>query len=205
MKKIIGVVGVLILVAIAYYAYSPAPKEVVVEKPDVPIAVVTDPLTGVYTNSVYGYTVRYPTGYTVDAKYKYQAMGPGKDILGTKFTIPASMATGTNLSRDTYISIENIKTGKTCLAETFLDNVAATSTIVDNGVIYFVVLNSGAGAGNRYEETVYARQTAKACIGIRYFVHYSVFENYPAGSVKEFDRQALLNEFYSIRKSVVLK
>lgn len=209
MKNTIGVVVVLGLLVVGYYIYNNQKPTVVVVTPPVvivpPVIVTPDPLTQNYTNSVYGYSMRYPAGYTVDEKYKYAAMGPSKTIVGTKFTIPASAATGTNLSRDTYISVEQIKTSKACTGSLFLGNVMATSTRVDNGITYSVAISSDAGAGNRYEETVYATPLGNSCMGIRYFVHYTVFENYPAGSIERFDAQALLDQFFAIRKTITAK
>jgi hypothetical protein len=210
MKKINWVITsivVILLILAGYYIYNNRATDLAVTPPVVtpPVVVTPDPTTKNYTNSTYGYSLNYPLMYTVDENYKYQALGPTKTIVGTKFTIPASMATGTNLSRDTYISVEQLPLTKTCNASMFLGNVMSTTTQVDSGIAYSVAISSGAGAGNRYEETVYAAATAKSCMGVRYFVHYTVLENYPVGAVKQFDRQMLLDQFYAIRRSVVVK
>ena len=39
---------------------------------------------------------------------------------------------------------------------------------------------------------------------VRYFIHSSNIGNYPEGAVREFDRQALLNQFDQIRRSLIL-
>ena len=64
--------------------------------------------------------------------------------------------------------------------------------------------STGAAAGNRYEETVYTLPGTNPCIAVRYFIHYGVFQNYPAGTVREFDQQALLASFDAIRHTLVI-
>ena len=173
-------------------------------------------LAYVYSNSVDGFSIRLPgtassTSYTVDGSYRYQELGPGKDIPGIKFTIPASVATGTNLAADSYLSVEEIPKSESpaggCTATPFLDQqggTSATQTITDGNTTYSFASSTGAGAGNRYEETVYAVPGTNPCIAVRYLIHYGVIENYPAGLVHEFDKQALLAEFDAIRRTLVV-
>lgn len=152
-----------------------------------------------------GYSVRYPAGYAIDASYVYQALGPGKDILGTKFTIPESMATGTNLAADTYVSIEKLPKATSCTADKFLDTqIGTTTTSADNGTTYSLAKGGGAGAGNLYAEYVYAIPGTSPCLAVRYFIHSGQIGNYPPGTVKVFDQSALLSEFDGIRRSLVL-
>ena len=177
-----------------------------------------------YANGSEGFSIRlpgiatssspeHPDSYTVDETSAYQEFGPGKDISGIKFTIPASVATGTNLSADSYVSVEEIPKTQDCTASLFLDQpgtflgqsrALAAQTITDGGTTYSVASSTGAGAGNRYEETVYAIPGTNPCVAVRYFVHYGVIENYPPGMVSEFDKQALLAEFDRIRRTLVV-
>ena len=171
------------------------------------IEVVPDPgnLPLTYVNGTEGFSLRYPTGYTVDEAYQYQELGPGKDIGGVKFTIPASLAAGTNLSSDSYVSVEEIPSATACSASLFLDSAGTTtSTVTDNGTTYSMGTNTGAGAGNRYAETVYAIPGTNPCIAVRYYVHYGVIDNYPAGSVKQFDQAALTAQFDAIRRTLTI-
>lgn len=159
------------------------------------------------------FTIVPPTSFTPDISYKYQALGPGKDIYGIKFTIPASIAKGTNLSNDSYVSVEQLPLvqsgGSLCSATPFLNSGSATKPHVvnENGISYSVASSSDAGAGNRYDETVYAviaPNSAKQCIAVRYFVHYGVFENYPEGTITRFDEGALIKLFDQVRSTLVL-
>ena len=168
-------------------------------------------LNSVYQNGTIGYTLRYPEEFIVDEAYTYQALGPGRDILGTKLTIPANTATGTNLSPDSYISIESFTastsaTSTECAADIFLADTHAKAHIVtDKGIVYSVATSSDAGAGNRYDEKVYALPGTEPCVAVRYFVHYSAIENYGTSTVREFDEQALLNMFDLIRRTLIRK
>jgi membrane-bound inhibitor of C-type lysozyme len=161
-------------------------------------------LAQVYANSGDGFSVRLPSGYTSDASYRYQELGPGKDIAGVKFTIPARIATNTNLAADTYVSVEEIPKSTNCSANLFLEGGASAHTVVEGDTTYSVASTTGAGAGNRYEETVFALPGTNPCMAVRYFIHYGVFENYPVGAIQEFDDQALQGEFDAIRRTLVI-
>jgi membrane-bound inhibitor of C-type lysozyme len=169
------------------------------------IKIAPDPggLPEVYESGSNGFSIRYPEGYTVDEAYVYQARGPGKDIHGVKFTIPSSVATGTNLAEDTYLSVEEIPDVPACSANLFLDVHSEVSTVTEGDTTYEVASTTDAAAGNRYEEAVYAIPGSNPCMAVRYSVHYGVLENYPPGLVHGFDRQQLLSGFNAIRSTLV--
>jgi hypothetical protein len=155
-----------------------------------------------------GISLRYPAGYTVNNGYKYQELGPGKDIKGTAFTIPSTVAAGTNLGTDTYFSVEARPDTPDCRADLFLDagTLGAKAAIMqDNETTYSVATSTGAGAGNRYEETVYAIPGTNPCLAARYFIHYGVLENYPTGAVKAFDHDSLIKQFDAIRRTITIQ
>ncbi|MDB5225171.1 MAG: hypothetical protein JWL87_123 [Candidatus Adlerbacteria bacterium] len=159
-----------------------------------------------YDNSAYGFSLLYPEGYSVVEPYAYQALGPGRDIAGVKFVVPAEMATGTNLSPDSGISIEFLPGAvNSCSAEIYMSNPTYEGFVDENGKRFSVARGGGAGAGNRYEERVYATPIEGGCVGVRYFIHSTTVENYPEGTVREFDRAALVSQLDAIRKSLVLK
>jgi len=86
------------------------------------IILAKDPggLPKVYLDNTTGFSIRYPADYSVNSSYKYQALGLGNDINGVKFTIPASLVTGTNLSsNDTGVSVEVIPQLKTARPTSF--------------------------------------------------------------------------------------
>lgn len=170
------------------------------------LAVAKDPggLPLIYKNDTKGFSIRYPNDFTLDEKYLYQALGPGKDIGGVRFIIPQSLSKGTNLGSDSYVSVEQIPRTQICTAEKFTYQGVKSKQVVDNGQIYSYASSTDAGLGNRYEESIYAIPGTNPCVAIRYFVHYSVFENYPVGMVREFDRQSILKQFDKIRRTLIL-
>jgi len=167
-------------------------------------------LPQVYLDEVERFTLRYPAGYTSDTTYAYQNLsldrGPDSGILGVTFTIPDSLATGTNLSRDSYLSVEYLAGIQNCVASDFLPESADVENVVvtDGDFTYSVAALNDAGVGNRYEEKVYAISGTNPCLAVRYYIHYSAIENYDPGAVTEFDKVALLAEFDSIRRSITL-
>ena len=160
----------------------------------------------VFVSPSLGFSIKYPPGYTATTSYSYQALGPGKSINGVKFTIDPTIATGTNLASDSYVSVEQLPVDAVnCTASLFLgDQVGATSTVTDNGVTYSVASGNDAGAGNLYNEMVYAIPGSSQCTAVRYFIHSSQIGNYPPGMVTAFDQNALVAQFDGIRRSLVL-
>lgn len=156
-----------------------------------------------YADRNYEFTLRYPEGYSVNPGYKDQALGPGKDIPGVSFTIPKSLSDGTNLGSDTHFAIEQ-SSATSCSASSFFSDKRNPITLTENDTTYSVASTTDAGAGNRYEEWVYAIPGTSPCMAIRYFIHYSVIENYPPGAVKEFDKETLLAQFDAMRKTLII-
>lgn len=166
--------------------------------------VATQPTSGwsTYTNDQL--SIEYPDGYSVNSKYTYTALGPNKDIPGVSFTIPASLAAGTNLSKDTYLSVERLDSAS-CEAKVFIDNTQSTRSVEENGKTWSVAQGGGAGAGNFYDETVYAIKVGAQCYGLRLFIHSTNIGNYDPGTVREFDREALDEVFAQFRATFTIK
>lgn len=159
--------------------------------------------TSTYATSTF--SIVYPSDYTVDESYKYDRVNPKKPISGVKFTVPGAMATGTNLASDTYLSVEWLPRAKKCTGDIYLAaNVRAQTMTDTNGVEYSVATSSGAGAGNLYDEMVYALSGSSPCTAVRYYIHSSEIGNYTPGSVQPFDQASLLSAFDKIRRSLVL-
>ncbi len=172
------------------------------------IAAVPDPggLPRVYENGDRGFLIRYPADYSVDTDYRYEGLGGGASIAGVKFTVAPSTAAGTNLASDTYLAVEAIPYAPTCTAERFVPaGSGRPQTVAESGTTYSVAHSSGAAAGNRYEDTVYALPGTSPCLALRYRIHYGVLENFPDGTVQPFDRQALLERFDEMRRTLVVQ
>ena len=151
-----------------------------------------------------GFSIAAPSGFTPDAAHDYTALGPGKDIKGFALTIPASLAKGTNLGADSYIAVETLPGTSPCTAAPFLDSPVAAPPVTTNGITYSVATGSDAGAGNFYDETVYAVQGSSPCLAVRYYIHSLNIGNFTPGTVKAFDRTALVAQFDAIRATLTL-
>ncbi len=170
------------------------------------VRVADDPggLPNVYASGSRGFSIRYPAGWTVDTTYRYTALGPGRAIAGVSFTVPDSLAAGTNLSADSYLSVEELPRADRCTASPFLGQGARVQVDTVAGTEYSVARRTDAGAGNRYGETVWAIPGTNPCIGVRAFVHWTVLENYPPGAVRAFDEKGLTDTFDAMRGTLVV-
>lgn len=166
------------------------------------VPVVGEEPRSTYASSTMGISFKYPKTYTLGVGYQYTGF-PKKPISGIKVIIPATMATGTNLSnQDTGVSIEQLPRALNCSADIYMVANVRAETISEGGVTYSVASSTEGAAGQRYEEIVYALPSTKPCTAVRYFIHYAAIENFEPGMVREFDRAALLLEFDKIRDSL---
>jgi hypothetical protein len=154
------------------------------------------PATAIYRANALGFTIAYSPRWTVDAHYTRDASPPVK---GVSFTVPTAFVTGTNLGSDTRLSVEHV--AGACSAARFLDAAEDQRNVTEDGRTFSVASEDDAGAGNRYEETVYALAKGKTCFAIHTFIHYSAIQNYDPGTVKAFDRGAVTSIFDVMRHS----
>ncbi len=159
----------------------------------------------VYKSSKLGFSISHPEGWSVNPDFTHTGLGPDKTIGGVSFTIPATMAKGTNLSSDSHLSVETLPDATKCTAAAFLpDGIEAPKIIEEDGTSWSVATMQDAGAGNFYDETVYAIPGTSPCIAVRYSIHSTNIANYDPGTVKEFDRTALTDFFEEMRLSLVI-
>lgn len=169
-----------------------------------------DPTENSYTNLVsyldetHSFSINYPKDYLQDKKYKYILIGQDSSIDGVRFTIPKNYTDSNNLSKESYISIENISNFKSCSASLFLLD-ATSKNISENGSEYSFAFREDMSSGERYEESIYAFQKDKVCFAVRYFISYSYIENHTAQAVTTFNKDNLLKEFNFIRDSLEFK
>ena len=203
---LITVLVIVIVLGVAgYYAWKAfaGGTEPVSEPTPVPQAPVDT--TVAFASSTLGVSLKYPQAFILDEAFANTSVNPKKPISGVQFKIPVAMATGTNLSADSYVSLEQLPRAKVCTGDIFIAANVKPMTFVDGAITYSVATSSGAGAGNFYEEAVFAVSGSSPCIAIRYFVHSTNIGNYPAGSVQEFNRAALVAEFDKIRHSLIVQ
>jgi hypothetical protein len=164
------------------------------------------PPTGwrIYGDTKLGFSIAYPKRWRSDRAHVYPTPIDGARIAGVAFIIPLNLAVHTNLSTDTYLSVESLPSASTCKASAFLATTD-TERSEDQGALHWSVSTSGdAGAGNFYDETVYALKDSRPCLAIRYFIHSTNVDNYPAGTVKQFDKTGLVKLFDRIRSTFAL-
>lgn len=204
LKYIVGVVLIAVLATGAYYVREAMQEKETKEPITKPFDVEPQPTVATSTYATTTFSLVYPSDFSVDEQYAYQGV-PNKPIPGVKFTVPSAMATGTNLSVDTGLSVESLPRAQTCTGDIYLlQNVRATQ-VIDNGVTYSLATTSDAAAGNRYEEYVYALKDSSPCTAVRYYIHSTALENYGTSTtIKEFDRNVLLQAFDEIRRSLKL-
>jgi hypothetical protein len=166
-------------------------------------AATAAPAWPLYRNEALGYAISYPPSWRVDTNHDYQALGPGKDIHGVAFVVSPGLAFGTNLSNDSYLAVEILPGAGCCTADRFLDDAVAGGPHRETHgrITYSVETGNDAGAGNFYEESVYAVAGPQSCLAIRYFIHSTNIDNYPAGSVTQFDKAKLVATFDKMRDS----
>jgi hypothetical protein len=199
-KIIIGVIVVVVLLAAALFIWQKGSHGAPPAEPAPPPA-PAQPTTHTYATSTF--SIVYPDGYTADESYAYQGV-PNKPIPGVKFIIPATMATGTNLSTDSGVSVEILPHAKACAGDIFLYENVKSHDVTVGATVWSLASSSDAGAGNFYEEQVYALKDSKPCTAVRYYIHSGNINNYPAGTVTEFNKDALIQSFDSIRDSLTL-
>lgn len=148
-----------------------------------------------------GYTILYPPHFTVDTHHSYDALGKGRSIVGTSFTVPGSISQGTNLSPDSYLSVE-VFPFITCTPHAYLSSPEDQKPVTDGTRTWLVATDDEGAAGSVYEETVYALQGSTPCIGVRYFVHSANIGNFDPGAVRAFDEGKLTALFDAMRTSL---
>ena len=169
-----------------------------------PLGSETPPQTATTTYSGATFTLTYPTDFVVDPAFSNEEVNPAKPISGVKFSVPPSMATGTNLASDTFLSVEWLPRAKKCSGDIYLHDNVSSQEVTDGGVVYSMASTSGAAAGNRYEEIVYAIPNSSPCTAVRYSIHFSEMANFEPGTVQEFDRAKLVSTFDEMRRSLML-
>lgn len=196
-KYIVGAIALLLLALAGYYAwqYQSAPPPPPLPPPP--------PTTSTYATSTF--SIAYPSSFSLDDSYTYDQF-EGKPVAGVQFVIPISMTEGTNLSSDSYLSVEWLPRAKQCTGDIFVVPSVKPFEFAVGSTTYSVATTTGAAAGNMYEEQVFAIEGSKPCTAVRYFIHSGNIGNYPSegeGAVTEFNRATLLREFDSIRDALV--
>jgi len=151
-----------------------------------------------YKNSMIGFSIKYLSSYTKNTSYTYTFLTSGS-IPGVSFNVPAALTSGTNLTDDSYISVEWLPAGSS--AKNFLESGESITEIpgtTAGGETYTIAERDEAATGNYYYETVYAVSSGAHCFGIRLFIHSTNLGVYDPGAVKAYDRRALMQDYYDM-------
>ncbi len=192
-KITLVIILAIFVTSIIWIAFSDQPDKDAASIPDV--VEVRDGIS--YTNTDLGFEIELPQGFTYNEAYINQTLGPGREIHGVEFRIPASLSTGTNLSSDSHMAVERLS-NSTCEPETFLLDPRNTETIKLGENTFVFAQSSDAGASNYYEDMVYITSKGEYCYALRYFIHSTSIGVYDPGTVLEFDRTGLLANFNKI-------
>ncbi|MBI4093455.1 hypothetical protein HY417_00670 [Candidatus Kaiserbacteria bacterium] len=196
-KYIVGAIALVLIILAGYYAWQYESTPVTPPPPP-------PPPSSTYATSTF--SIAYPSSFLLDDTYAYDQF-EGKPVAGVQFMIPISMTEGTNLSSDTYLSVEWLPRAKQCTGDIFIVPNVKPFEFAVGSTTYSVATTTGAAAGNIYEEQVFAVEGSKPCTAVRYFIHSGNIGNYPSegeGAVTEFNRATLFREFDSIRDALVL-
>ncbi|MEK7530827.1 MAG: hypothetical protein AAB573_03080 [Patescibacteria group bacterium] len=196
----IGILIALGVIGIGYYFFFPQPTTPEEEPQVAGAASISTEGWIIYNDTAHGFTILYPPDFVLDTEYSYTGLGSEKEIRGVSFSVPAAYTEGTNLSTDSKLSVEWAN-GADCTAASFIDGGYIAPTPENSVYPFDVQTSTGAAAGNRYEETVFA---LPSCHAIRYLIHYGALENYGPGTTRAFDRQKLLDTLDAMRRSLVL-
>lgn len=204
MKTYHYVLVFVLLVIIGSWYFRPS-KNIVKNVEPVIVEVDLEKFPQKYESEEYGFVINLPKDFVVIKDYN-NFLSPDKVFPGVKFVIPEELYKGTNLSSDSHIAVERTRLSPDlCGAGHFFTSSESTGFEDINGRKFTKAISLGAGVGNRYDETVYATPVGEYCYAIRYFIHYSVIENYSPGTVKEFDINSLRSIFDSIRNNIVIR
>jgi len=194
-KYAVGLIALILIGGGAYYWFMADRTQTEVPQTQAP----TQMATSTYATSTY--SIVYPNDFTKDESYFYDQFS-GKPIYGVKFSIPLAVATGTNLSSTSYLSVEQLPRARKCSGDIYLPDDVKASDSTENGVLYSVATSTGAAAGSLYEEMVYAFPKSSPCTAVRYYIRFANMGNFEPGTVREFDRGMLLSALDAIRVSL---
>ena len=83
------------------------------------------PPTGwrIYGNAKLGFSIAYPAKWRLDRAHIYPTPVDDSRIAGTAFIVPRKLAIHSNLSTDSYLSVESVPSATACLANAFLAKI----------------------------------------------------------------------------------
>ncbi len=208
MKMLKMVIGFLVVLGLVYFAMremNNKPSAPVTPAPEVPSTPTTPTIpTGWETITNERVSVSYPSSMKT-----YQAMEPYfflADPLVSLYTDAAAYHP-TNYSQDGRVIVSKaaIDETKCFTAPDVGQKTTFANPVTINGVTWKQLSFSDAGAGNRYESTVYRTFNGGTCYEIVQSLHYASDFNNIDNKAMEASQQAMRDELKSVVNTVTLK
>ena len=158
-----------------------------------------------YTDVSSTFTFAFPTNFEVEGSGiglapSWAAQESTSGLVLARLAVPASVQPGTNFSDATFIV--GASTDPAAIAACLMGPSGAKTSPTKLGDVAVTKLTfSDAAAGNRYDTTSYRVLRHGQCYAIEYTIHYGNIDNYPKGSVKEFDEAALTASLDEVARS----
>jgi len=150
-----------------------------------------------YINDKTGISIRYPDNCSVYESVLRNHNGEGFSII-----FPDSLIEGTNLSMDSFISVERLSKGTNWSSKNIIEALNFSShTELIGDTIFDVSTGSEGTMGNIYQEIVSLATIGEYTYCLRLFLHSHNLGAYDPGTVKKFDYEIFLSTYTSIRKS----
>ena len=124
----------------------------------------------------------------------------GSPLLTLTFTDPSFYAPRTNLI-EAYLQLAasaDPAVVSTCTQPSTQVPETVTGSVNIHNHAFTRSEFSGAAAGNRYDQVIYRSVWQDKCFEVVFLIHSANIGNYPAGTVVEFDRAALINQFETV-------
>jgi hypothetical protein len=161
---------------------------------ELPIPMMTGFKT--YENKVFGFSFSYPESgkIIVDSGFP---LSIGVPIIRTD--LPQAIFSGTNLIEAAFMvgASSSPASVDACLIQQDNEKIEDQPVKI-SGTEFKIFSSNGAAAGNLYETTSYRAVKNRICYESLLLLHSANIQNYPEGSVKQFDKAAAIRTLKNI-------
>lgn len=142
----------------------------------------------IYINDEYGFSLKYPKDFVLREPQNYFLPTPL-----VRVDLPEGSYPGTNFSEAglTVAVGKDASAVTSCLLGVSAGGKLLKETKLINGITFYKDITSGGAAGNIYDSTVYRTIHQNTCYKVVLTIHTGNIGNYPEGTVKEVNKQAV--------------
>lgn len=208
---VVVVIIVIIWAFLYFFAYPPTPLPSVSTNTPTSTnsAVTTGPGAGGATTTLMGpgnsFSFDYPSQFTVSAgnssttQWMQNTTVPGTIL--AQVTMPPSLQPNTNFQGATFTVGTSNKSSavSNCLVQK--NGNASSSVVTINGTSFTRITYGDAGAGNFYDIVSYRTVHDNACYALEYVIHSTNIQNYPPGTITQFDQSSVQSMLESMVQS----